>query len=61
MDSDDENDAIAFMACSLIRDALLLDIRTRKERTMHDRAAAMARFLAYEKDDFRRRYFIHLR
>ena len=60
MDSDDD-DAIAFMACYMMRDALLLAIRTRKERTIHDRAAAMARFQAYEKHDFRRRYFIHLR
>jgi hypothetical protein len=57
MNSEDESDTVALLACYILRDALAVEIKTRKARIAYDRAAAMTRFNAYEKNDFRRRSF----
>jgi hypothetical protein len=58
MDSEDELETVAFLACYILRDheISMLEIQTRKARFTHDRAAALARFNSYEKNDFRRRF-----
>ncbi len=58
MDSEDEIETVAFLACYILRDheMSMLETQTRKARKAYDREAAMSRLNSYEKNDFRRRF-----
>jgi hypothetical protein len=54
----DSTELTFIMLCYVILDAALFQVRARKARITHDRAAALARLDSYDPKDFRKRSFI---